>query len=150
MKITVIIFGSFALLFLSVGIGNYFYISDFINKATPAQGVVVRNTGGGFDSHYYPVIKYKALDGKEYEFVSTDGSNPPEYKAGEKVDLLYLEGEPDSVRINSWFSLRGLSIIFSAFGAVILGGMFLIWFALKKGIIVVVDETTEDNTRESK
>lgn len=55
-----------------------------------------------------PTIKFKDKSGKEHTFESIVSSDPPAYHIGEKVELLYPEGRPEDVFINSfmekWFT----------------------------------------------
>lgn len=54
------------------------------------------------DVTWVPIIKFTDKSGVEHTFESTVSSDPPAYKVGDKVELLYPEGRPDDVFINSW------------------------------------------------
>jgi hypothetical protein len=49
-----------------------------------------------------PVLKFKDKKGIEHTFESTVSSDPPAYETGEKVEVLYPEGKPEDVFINSF------------------------------------------------
>ena len=55
-----------------------------------------------------PVIKFTDRAGNEHVFESTVSSDPPAYKVGDKVPILYPEGKPKDVFIDSfmekWFT----------------------------------------------
>lgn len=49
-----------------------------------------------------PIIKFKDSNGREHTFESNVSSDPPAYHIGEKVELLYPQGKPEDVFINSF------------------------------------------------
>ena len=67
---------------------------------------------------YAPVIKYDA-DGQAYTFTSNNSSDPPAYKIGQKVDIIYDPAQPSRARVNSWGELWLMPLILGAAAAVI-------------------------------
>lgn len=104
----------FALLGLGMLAGSvYWYrnVEAFIVHAEVAEGTVVdlvrsgSSGSGSGDSTYRPLVVFVDAAGREIEFVSSVGSNPPAYRRGEKLEVLYQPGDPENARINAFFSL---------------------------------------------
>ena len=123
------------LVFLLAGIGltawGYLNIKNKIEGTNfvKTEGVVLRmrevpeTQENGIT--YAPVIKFTDRAGNEHTFESTVSSDPPAYKVGEKVELLYPEGKPDDVFINS-FMEKWLTPILLGIGGIVMFG-FAIW-----------------------
>lgn len=101
----------------------------FLAAAVRAEGVVVdlarsRSSDSGSSSSsatYAPVIRFVARDGREVEFVSSHSSNPPRYRRGDRVGLLYAPDAPERARLEGFFS-----VWFGALIAGLLGTVFLL------------------------
>ncbi|MFJ3487341.1 DUF3592 domain-containing protein [Pseudomonas sp. NPDC090202] len=94
--------------------------NDFLDSALPAEGIVVsfqvkRSDGS---TYYNPVVEFADRDGEKRSFVSSTGSNPPAYKKGESVDVLYAPHAPEEATINSFFELWGGVVISAILGTV--------------------------------
>jgi hypothetical protein len=124
-------------IFLIVGVGlllGFFFTFSrtrrFLASAQEARAEVIgiKETGSTGQSRvYYPVLRYRTQQGATKEVVSSVGSNPPRYKEGESVAILYDPAQPGDVRIHSFFNvwvgpvvLGGLGVIMTAVGAVVL------------------------------
>lgn len=138
MKPTAVMKHIFVLAFLLPGIGmlaatlfTYKNTNTFLKEAIRAEGTVIELIQSRSDDSmaYYPVVVFASQDGKEIEFTSPSGSNPPSYSTGQTVEILYLPTEPQKAEINSFFSLWGLTAI--------LGGMGSIFSAVGAGMFVV-------------
>ncbi|MDX1757914.1 MAG: DUF3592 domain-containing protein, partial [Marinobacter sp.] len=72
--------------------------------------------------------------GRQVEFKSSTGSNPPSYSRGELVPVLYEAENPASARINGFFSLWGGALIVGVLGLIFggIGGGLLLQGALKQ------------------
>ena len=71
-------------------------------------------------SSYYPVVQFATRSGAAVQFRDTMGSNPPPYREGESVNVVYFPGSPqDSAAID-----RGL-LNWIAPTALCIGGFFL-------------------------
>jgi hypothetical protein len=121
-------------IFLIVGVGLllgfYFAFSRtrrFLASAQEARAEVIgikQSSGGSRDRVYYPVLRYRTQQGATKEVVSSVGSNPPRYKEGDSVVVLYDPAQPGDVRIHSFFNvwmgplvLGLLGVIMSLVGA---------------------------------
>jgi len=71
------------------------------------------------------VVRFTTAGGETIEFQSRS-SNPPAYARGEQVTVLYLPEAPHDARIQGFFSLWGLPLVFGSVGSVFLlmGGGF--------------------------
>ena len=115
-------------IFIAIGggmlIGTYYLYNsttDFIDKATEAQGTVVELIESYSDGvTYRPRVEFTTESGTLINFVSTTGSNPPSFQAGETVTVLYLAENPMEAEIKSFFSLWGAVVILGSMGAIFL------------------------------
>lgn len=142
------IFSLIGVIFFLVGLGmlggaafSALNTKSFINNAIESTGVVrelqrrVSRDEDGYDSvSFYPVVEYyPESSGESITFTSKTGSNPPAFQIGEEVGLYYSRDDYYNVRINSFFSLWGLSAILLFIGVIFsgLGGGFLAAYILK-------------------
>lgn len=103
---------------------------SFLDEALEAPGVVTDlvYSRSSDSSSYYPVARFEDDTGQMIEFQSSSGSNPASYSRGEKVSVFYLPGEPESARIDGFFSLWGGALILGIIG----GAFFMV------GILMVL------------
>jgi hypothetical protein len=83
------------------------------------------SAGRGSGTTYYPVVKFLARDGKPVRFHDRMGANPPLYRAGEAVEVLYLEGNPERSAVidrGVWNLLLPLLLCAGGLGMVIGAG----------------------------
>ncbi len=99
-----------------------------------AQGEVVslkreRSSGRrGSGTSYYPVFRFTAQDGREYRVKHNQSSNPPAWKKGEKVELIYLPDNPETAVPNTFWGKYTVSVFLSVFGMVFGGaGAAVAW-----------------------
>ena len=103
-----------------------------------AQGEVVslkreRSSGRrGSRTSYYPVFRFTAQDGREYRVKHNQGSNPPVWKKGEKVELIYLPDNPETAVPNTFWGKYAFLFILAIFGtAFSVMGSFVAWHCRK-------------------
>ncbi|KJY41556.1 hypothetical protein VR41_12085 [Streptomyces sp. NRRL B-1568] len=106
---------------------------SFLTDAKRAPGTVVAldwredPDGGSRTGHAddapaaYPVIEFTSADGTPRRFRDSAGSNPPSYKVGEQVEVLYRPNSPEDARIKGFLSLWLLPLIFGGIGLVFTG-----------------------------
>lgn len=105
--------------------------STFRETATAKPGVVtdlIRSRSSDSNA-YYPIVRFEYEPGRPMEFQSSSGSNPPGYSRGEEVRVLFAPGEPESARIDGFFSLWGAALIVGSIGGVFFlvgAGMFVV------------------------
>jgi len=120
------LFGAFA---------SYNSTSAFIDRATETSGIVTElvYSRSSDSSSYYPVVAFQDASGREIVFQSRAGSNPPSFRRGERVSVLYEPSAPENAQINSFFSLWGMSLIVGGLGLVftLVGGGMVLFGVLK-------------------
>ncbi|GHF58669.1 hypothetical protein GCM10010218_44980 [Streptomyces mashuensis] len=67
----------------------------------------------------YAVVGFTSADGEKQTFQDSFGSNPPAYKVGERVEVLYHADHPDDASISGFASLWVLPLIFGGAGLVV-------------------------------
>lgn len=129
--------------FTIIGVGmlaGAFYLysstSSFLETAVTADGTVVElvRSRSSDSTSYYPVVVFKDAQGRQVEFRSSSGSNPPSYNRGESVVVLYEPASPENAKIQGFFSLWGGATIVGGLGVVfgLVGGGMLVAGAMKK------------------
>ena len=120
---------------LLVLIGVFIFIRTriFISKAQEVKGTVIQmvwsssSEGGG---GYSPVYQFKTIDGQTIVVSDSLSSNPPMFKEGQTIDVLYDPENPQKARIKKWMSLYFVSIL--------LGGMGLIFGGV--GVVLLIGQ----------
>lgn len=67
---------------------------------------------------FAPVVRFQTVEGDTVEFESGMRSNPPAYRKGQTVSVLYDPDEPRSAAIRGFFSLWLMSIILGFIGTI--------------------------------
>ncbi len=118
-------------IFLTIGslllIGSYFIYKntiDFKNNAITTKGTVIELIRVTSDNSYTykPKVIFQTKTGKTIQFTSATSTNPPSYKKGEEVEVLYLEKKPEKARIN------GIATLW--LGVIIIGGIGTVFFLI--------------------
>jgi hypothetical protein len=146
MKIVTILKWLFAVLGAGMLIGaavSLVHTRSFLAQASRAQGTVVAlqprhsrhtNTNGtnssdtGDSVTFAPLVRFSYAS-QVIDFTSSSSSNPPSYRIGETVRVLFLESNPSSARIDSFFPVWGATVILSSLGSVFFligGGMIIV------------------------
>lgn len=104
----------------------------FLASAQRVEGTVTdlerHRSSSDHSSTWAPVVSYVTPDGRTREFVSSSSSNPPSYRRGERVQVLFDPNDPDHAAIEGFFSQWGGIVIVGGLGAVFFligGGMWL-------------------------
>ena len=117
-----IVFSLVGGLLAAIGVFILIRTRIFIGKAQEVKGTVIQmvysrssNGGGG----YSPVYQFTTIEGQTIVVADNLSSNPPMFKEGQVVDVLYDPENPQKARIKRWMSLY--------FVPLLLGGMGLIF-----------------------
>jgi len=115
----------FLLLGSALSVGAIFAAKStvsFLETAVSESGQVVDFVERESDDSttYAPVVAFTDQQGNEIEFVSSTSSNPPSYRVGEYIEVLYAPQNPHDAQIDSTFSLWGGSIIMAVLGIIFL------------------------------
>jgi len=76
--------------------------SMFLQSASSAEGRVVNLTprySNDSSPTYAAVVEYKDNRGRTHQFTDSLSSNPPSFRAGERVNALYSPTEPPQAQI---------------------------------------------------
>lgn len=109
----------------------------FVATASHARGTVIDlvrhrssgSSGSSGSTTWAPVVTFRTPDGQKHTFTSHSSNNPPAYRRGEQVGVLFEDGRPDSGVIDGWFSLWGGITIVGSIGlmfTLVGGGMTLV------------------------
>jgi hypothetical protein len=92
------ILGIVAMLLVAIGIHQGIRISRLEAMGQRTQGQVVRMTSdsssGSGSTSYHAVVRFRTDMNATVEFRDDVGTNPPSHRAGDKVTVLYLAGDP--------------------------------------------------------
>lgn len=110
------------LLFLALGVWQYFSARSFVNEGVITQGRVVdmKTVSGSDGVMFSPVFEYEDERGGRYLKESDTASYPAKYSPGEMVKVIYQPDDPIDAKLYSFFSIWGMATIF-----LIIGGVFL-------------------------
>jgi len=124
---------------LFLGSGIFWYKTQrFIATAHTAQGTVLdlvnsefKDASKGSRSCWKPVIQFITSRGNKVKFSPNSCSNPPRYRRGDHVTILYEVDNPEFAKLNNWTLYAGsivcliitVSFIFAAL--VVWGGLAL-------------------------
>jgi Protein of unknown function (DUF3592) len=109
-------------LLLLLGLTPYLYVRQkkFLRKAVEVTGVVVdfrAGSSGGGGTMHHPVVEFRTEDGEVVEFASPYGQNPPAYRVGQRVPVLYDPDRPETAALRSFASLWLACLVTALLGA---------------------------------
>jgi len=106
-----ILFSVIGIILLRLSWNCYSSTRTFLVTAVITAGEVKELRKVGITS-FAPVFVYSDSKGRSYEKVSDHSSDPPSYKVGEIVEVIYDKSNPQEARIKSFTSLwLGLTIL---------------------------------------
>jgi hypothetical protein len=105
---------------LVLGVHLYRTTNIFLAKALPATGRIVDLAANhsSDSTTYAPVVEFQ-VDGHRYKFKDSISSNPPSYRTGEIVKVLYDPDRPQSARIDRGRWNTAVPLFVCAFGALL-------------------------------
>ncbi|KXK14203.1 MAG: Inner membrane protein YmfA [Chloroflexi bacterium OLB14] len=107
-------------LFIGVAVFILIRTQLFINNAQQVTGTVIRlvrshSNKGGYS--YSPVYQFRTLEGQMIEVQDNLSSNPPMFREGQTIEVLYDPSNPHKARIKKWMSLYFLPLLFGFLGS---------------------------------
>ena len=82
---------------------------------------------------YAPVVKFEDKNGKTYIHSSNVSSDPPKYKTGDKVEILFDKNNPDDAFINSFLAKWSGTIMLLILPLILLpAGLWMIFAATRR------------------
>jgi hypothetical protein len=128
-----IVFPLVGLLLVAIAVFIFVRTRSFIGSSQEVKGKVVRNVyrsssdGGG----YAPVFGFTTIDGRYIEVEDKLESNPPQFREGEVLDILYDPQNPSHARVKKWMNLYFTPLLLGGMGVVFGGvGVVLLIFAI--------------------
>lgn len=118
-----VVFGLVGTLLGFIGVILWMRTRMFIARSQRTRGSVINLVyhsdadGGG----YAPVFRFTTLSGQSIEASENIYSNPPGYRVGQNVDILYDPEQPNHARISKWTSLYFAPLLLSGMGIVFIG-----------------------------
>ncbi len=135
-------------IFLAVAVGVGITTVRFVSDAKRADGVVIDlvwHSSGKGGSTAAPVVQYE-VDGKPYQFKSRTSSKPPAYDIGEKVVVLYDPETPSEARLDGFWELYMLPLIFGFFG-LLESAAVAIWVAIERRSLLRIERALGEGRR---
>ena len=112
------------LLLLALAAWSVWSTKAWIAHSVEAEGTViemVRTRDSDGDYMYAPLVRFSTAEGKTIEFQSSLRTNPPAYRTGQTVSVLYDPAVPESASIRGFFTLWFVALILSFIGVIFLG-----------------------------
>ncbi|WP_013320872.1 DUF3592 domain-containing protein [Gloeothece verrucosa] len=141
-KLFSIVGSVFGLLGLGMLFGSWLSFSgtqDFLKNSVSSVGTVIDlRVKSSYDhdggSIYYPRVSFQTEKAEKIDFESNFGTNPPAYKVGQQVPVLYHPDNPDQAQIKSFWSLWFVSILLLGMGGIftVVGLSLLLSLKLQK------------------
>ena len=126
-----VLVGSMLLLF---AVRTFIETIIFLSSAEKTKGKIVSfiesRNNDGLKMHL-PVFDYQTGLGKTYRQKAEVASNPPEYKIGEAVTILFMKKSPQNSRLKSFSELWLITAVLLLFGAAFTFAALLIFLAQK-------------------
>jgi hypothetical protein len=94
---------------LVVGVGFAVYTSIFLLRSVETKGTIVRldpvadNEAGTIN--YSPIFSFTSEDGQVHTIRSGVAPDPPEFREGEFVRVLYIRSHPGGAKLRSFWQL---------------------------------------------
>jgi hypothetical protein len=121
-------------LLFAIGLFLFVRTRIFLGKAQEVKGTVIRmvyshsSEGGG---GYSPVYQFRTIGGEVIEKQDHLSTNPPMFKEGQQIDVLYDPANPQGARIKKWMSLYFASVLLTGMGLIFGGiGIVILIFSL--------------------
>ena len=128
--VTIIIFMS-GLVFGGIAGWLYYQQANLERTGVAVEGTVIGlyESSSEDGTSYAPIVRFKTQGGRQFEFQSNTYANPPAYKVGETVSVLYPPDSPAKAIIKG--ESRLLIILFSVLAGIeIIVGTFFGFKAL--------------------
>ncbi|HEY8500086.1 MAG TPA: DUF3592 domain-containing protein [Clostridia bacterium] len=121
-KGTIILFSLFGILFLIIGISMLSKTVKMANRgiSVAAQVSNVKVSKSSNSTSYTPEVTFKTLAGDTVSVTLNKSTNRPAHSVGDKVNIIYLEDDPKTIIVDSFFDKYGFPIIFIVAGIICL------------------------------
>ncbi len=133
-RITIYILAFIAVIFVGTGGAFFYFANDFSRNAIGVTGTVIDISVSYSDNSttYQPTISYVDAQGNKQIGQTFLTSSSYNYPRGSKVYILYDTRTPGDIRIDNWFSLWGLPMVFLGVGLLLAFIAVMVALAAKK------------------
>ena len=118
-----VIFFIFSTILLVTGLGIIYYKLNLKKNGIRTVGKVIRNekyVESTLDSFknvvtivvYRPVVEFKSKEGIVLQAICDDSSNPPKYKEGDEINIIYPSNDPEDISVYETLDSMELPIVF--------------------------------------
>jgi hypothetical protein len=120
------------LILLIHGMKELYQVNKFGLRGKQADGIIVEmKKGPGIGSKYHPYVRFQTKEGKIVEFSPGNGSNPPMYRVGDHVPVVYNSDYPNYAVINSFIEIWLGPLIYTGLGLLLLFSFGFQWVKSK-------------------
>ncbi len=119
-------------IFLIIGLKMYSHQQNFAKTGIAAEATVINIVSHRSSDSvtYRPEVEFETKTGETIQVVHSMGTNPPKYKKGDIIDILYAPDNPYEIMIDSAFEKVIFPIIFIGIGGlfclIALGSVFVV------------------------
>jgi Protein of unknown function (DUF3592) len=116
--------------FLLIALISLLYFWHFIRTAAHTDGKIIQmlEQKDNDQTAYFPVFSFHDAQGAEHTIHSSSGDFPPAYEVGDTVPVLYSTTNPAEAKIDSFFSIWGISLVTGILGGIDLPAGLVVWF----------------------
>lgn len=117
------------LLFLLVAIISCCHTLKFLNNGYKATATVIDYHKYESDGEVYaPIFTFRTTDNQLVTYELPEGNNPPSWKIGETVTIIYDPSHPSNLSLYSYFRLFALPLVLLsiALPLIVVGGGYFI------------------------
>lgn len=122
-----IVFGFVGLLLVAIAFFVWLRTRAFMQNSQEVKGTIIHmsyrssSDGGG----YAPIFRFNTIDGRSMEVEDNLRTNPPQFREGQVVDVLYDPQDPSHARIKKWMNLYFIPLLLGGMGLIFGGIGFL-------------------------
>jgi hypothetical protein len=124
-----LLFAGIGVFLLGIDLFLYLHTRQQLSNAVRTQGTVIdliRTSKK--NATLAPKVSFVAKNGETYMFISSVGTNPPEFEKGQRVSIYYDPQSPKQAFVDSFLQLWFVNVILTVLALPFLGiGLALAW-----------------------
>lgn len=119
------------IILLYVALQHYTKTNKLISRGVKTTATVTRliEIDGDDGYTYKAVFEFEGRNSTNYQLTSAVSSNPPMYKIGDRVKVVYNPNDPEEVKMVSFWGLYRWSVVLLSIACplIIIGGGYLLY-----------------------
>ncbi|NLM28347.1 MAG: DUF3592 domain-containing protein [Clostridiaceae bacterium] len=126
---TIVLCAILGIALILIGIGLLSRSAKFSNKGVSVEAKVsdIKVSKSSKSTTYTPHVTFDTLDGKTVSVsLNVKSTNRSSYSVGDKVKIIYLQEDPTTVIMDSFFNKYGFPVLF------IMGGILCLFLGVKR------------------